>query len=168
MNSSSNVIDASQLLRNSCIKGIRYIIDESFGSTNNEFNTSWIEVEVYDELHENIALHKAVTANFKPMMDVTGQSDLSTITNGQVTQREWVSCNISLEKYLPAKIIIDLGKEYTNISKIYLYHGWWTERSYKNRVYVAQKLTKPICVYDYKIHGPVYESVGKPLIIKLR
>lgn len=162
----SNVIDATKVAHK--IKKIRYIIDESYGSTNNEFNTSWVEIQAYNSVHTNVAYGKKVSANFHPMMDVTGQSDLSTIVNGQISQREWVSCNISLMKQLPAKIVIDLEKSQTDITTLYLYHGWWTERSYKNKVYIAESLMHPICIYDYEIHGLVYESVGKPLIIKLK
>ena len=162
----NNVIDATHVVKK--LKKIRYIIDESFGSTNNEFNTSWIEIQAYNSVHNNVAEGKKVVANFHPMMDVTGQSDLSTITNGQISQREWVSCNISLTKQLPAKVIIDLEKPISDLTTLYFYHGWWTERSYKNRVYVAETLMHPICIYDYEVQGPVYESVGKPLIIKLQ
>lgn len=162
-----NIIDASYIQHK--LDCVRYIIDESFGSTNNEFNTSWIEIEVNDINNRNVALNKTVSANFKPMLDVTGQSDLSSITNGQITQREWVSCNISLLKRLPAKIVIDLKEIPTNkLKEICLYHGWWTERAYKNRIYLAKDLNEPICVYDYYKHGPIYESIGKPLIIKLQ
>lgn len=161
-----NVIDARHIA--SKIKEIRYIIDESYGSSNNEFNTSWVEIQAYNSVHTNVAFDKKVIANFRPMMDVTGQSDLSVITNGQISQREWVSCNITLIKKLPAKIIIDLEQPISDITMLYLYHGWWTERSYKNKVYVAENIMEPICIYDYQKDGPVYESIGKPLIIKLR
>ena len=116
----NNVIDATHVVKK--LKKIRYIIDESFGSTNNEFNTSWIEIQAYNSVHNNVAEGKKVVANFHPMMDVTGQSDLSTITNGQISQREWVSCNISLAKQLPAKVIIDLEKPISDLTTLYFYH----------------------------------------------
>ena len=162
---SENILDVSSIVKS---HKVRYIIDESFGSTNNDFNTSWVEVQCFDVYNRNIALGKKVTANFYPMLDVTGQSPLSIITNGNITQREWVSCNIAILKHLPAKIIIDLGEKYSDVEKIVFYHGWWTERSYKNRIYIADNLHKPILLYDYHKDGPVYESLNKPLILKLK
>lgn len=146
---------------------IRYIIDESFGSTNDKYNTSWIEIQAIGEDGQNMATGKTVKANFVPNRDVSGQAGLETITNNIITQEEYVSVNVAVLPELPATVVIDLGKEY-EISQLRLYHGWWTRRAYKNKVYVAKSLNQMIEVYDYfSTNTPTYESADSPLIINI-
>lgn len=145
---------------------IRYIMDESYGSTNNPFVTSWVEIQAFDKNNINVAIHKRVKSNFEPSLDVTGQTGIKSITDNRITLSEWVSANIVNQKYLPLKIIIDLGHLY-EIHKLKLYHGWWTERAYKNNVYVSQDGLNWIPVFQYKIDGLIIEKASKPLEILL-
>lgn len=146
---------------------IRYIIDESFGSTNDIYNTSWIEIQAIDANGINVAIGKTVKANFVPNRDVSGQAGLETLTNNLITQEEYVSVNVAVLPELPATVVVDLGKEY-EISQIRIYHGWWTKRAYKNKVFVAKSLNHLKMVYDYfSAKIPLYESTNKPLIINI-
>lgn len=146
---------------------IRYIIDKSYGSTNDLYNTSWIEIQALDADGVNIAEGKTVKANFVPNRDVSGQAGLETLTNDNINQEEYVSVNVAVLPDRDATVVIDLGKEY-EIAQLKLYHGWWTRRAYKNKVYVAKSLTSLEEVYNYfESDAPQYEAAGEPLIINL-
>lgn len=145
---------------------IRYIMDESYGSTNNPFVTSWVEIQAFNKHNLNVAIHKLVKANFKPSRDVTGQVGIESICDNRITLSEWISANLANHKSLPLKIIVDLGSQY-EITKLKLYHGWWTERAYKNNVYVSQDGKKWLPIYQYDIDGLVIEKPNHPLEIKL-
>lgn len=148
------------------MRKIRYIIDESFGSTNDAFNTSWIEIQALNKDGKNVAVGATVKSNFIPLSDVTGQAGLDIITNNKITQGEYVSVNVAVAKELPVKVIIDLGRQ-IEVSQLRLYHGWWTRRAYKNRIYVANNLNYPELVYDYQSNGLVFESRNEPMTINL-
>lgn len=144
----------------SYIKPIRYIIEESYGSTMHDNITSWVEFIALSN-NENVVLNKPISYNFEPQLDITGQSEVSYINNGTISLEEWVSINITLQKYKPVKILIDLEQEF-KLDKIIIYHGWWTPRAFKNRIHVSNDYKNWDCIYDYSKDGLFYEYENSP------
>lgn len=143
---------------------IRYIKDISYGSTNNNCVTSWVEIQVFDENNNLISLNnKSIITDFKPTLDVTGQCNTKILTNNNISLNEWVSVNLLLHKK-PVSLILDLNKSY-NVSKIKIYHGWWTRRAYKNIIYVSDDLVNWYPIYSYLDDGLFYEYKNQPLEI---
>lgn len=156
----NKMINLNQFIKKQYNKPIRYIIEESFGSTIHDNIASWVEFQVISD-DINIALHKPISYNFEPQLDITGQSEVKYINNGICSLEEWVSVNINLQKYKPVKIFIDLQKSYT-IDKLIIYHGWWTKRAFKNRIHVSNDAKNWDCIYDYKSDGLFYELENNP------
>lgn len=141
-------------------KPIRYIIEESFGSTIHENIASWVEFQAISN-NINVALKKPISYNFKPQLDISGQSSVDYINDGCISLESWVSVNITLQKYHPVKILIDLGEPMT-IDKFIIYHGWWTKRAFKNRIHVSTDSHDWDCIYDYAVDGLLYEYEDNP------
>lgn len=154
------MINLNRFIKKEYNENIRYIIEESFGSTIHDNIASWVEFQVFSN-NENIALDKPISYNFVPQRDITGQSDVSYINNGVCSLEEWVSVNISLQKYNPVKILIDLEQE-VKVDKIIIHHGWWTKRAFKNRIHVSVDAKNWYCIYDYKTDGLFYEFENNP------
>lgn len=157
-----NIINKKGILQ----QNVRYIMEESYGSTNNDFVTSWVELQAFDSNDNNVALNKPIQSNFCPCLDVTGQTMIDTILNGNITLKEWVSVNISLMQQKPVKIIIDLMNLYS-LEKIHIYHGWWTKRAYKNKLFVSDNGYDWTCIYSYLIDGLIFETKSQPFTIIL-
>ena len=103
---------------------IRYIDIVQAGS--NENNGSHIvELEVYDEAGNNIALNKSATV-------VKGgeYGNLDVITNGVVDSSYYANIEPKSDNDLQTIVRVDLGQEYTDIQYVKLWRYWKDNRTY--------------------------------------
>lgn len=132
---------------------VRYIRDYCNGNTSQYSNLcNWMEIQAISNIGTNLALNKTVTSNITV-------SNLTYITDGDYKDTSKYANALSSSTTVPY-VQIDLGKVYTNIDEIKVWHYYKDNRKYhKTKTMVSADGTNWITLFDSSVSGEYWESV---------
>lgn len=138
------------------MKKIRFIREWSDGNNLYKNISHWVEIQVFVN-GINIAKNKKIEASFIPNQDVSGQSNLDIILDGNISLQKYVSACLDIQRNRPIFILIDLLNIY-DVDAITLWHGWWDHRFYYTKLEVSEDGVNWETIYNWEIDGVYLET----------
>lgn len=138
------------------IKGVRYIKDWVLRN-NVDFSRSWIEIKAIDDLGVNVAYKMPVT------IGPSGYHVADSLFESNITDGSTIAANaISV---IPADgtwtyALVDLGKVYTNIREITIWHSISNSLYYTSKLEVSDNNQRWLTVYETTVDGQITERAA--------